>query len=1595
MSSKRSRGRIGILLLVALLSATWLLPAGFAAADEMNPTGAAIDFQDAATATNGWQADNQYQLAADDGALKVQGNKNDIWAAFNYQFSSALDISQHPYVSVKVKAERDLNFSLYLWDAAQQYSYPKVTPIEVVHSGRFTEMTFDFTGQALDLSSITTIALIVNPATGFQGTFWIDDLKLGDQAVVAPNMTNVEPQSAPINAPEQTVKLRGIRNALGGSEPISLTAASSDPTLVPDPTIDNGGGGTATLHYAPSPDRYGTAIVTITAASGSGSRDFRFDVDIQRNEAPSMTAIGVQDLKAGQPYSVPLTGIDDGNSGARQQLTLTAVSSAPSVVPDPAIDYRSDDRYGTLTLSPPAGASGEADITVTVQDDGGTAAGGADTVSRTFHVRVFDSLNRPPTIGTIQDVVIDEDGTVSVPVTGLADGDGGTQQLTVTAVSSNPSVLPNPNVQYAPGDAAAALTLAPAAGATGEADVTVTVTDNGANGHNNGNLSAQTTFQVKVRTPPLLGLTENFDDGTFSDRWGNNGNDGVHTLSVQDGVLRIAVDKGNYPWAGLWYSLPKEMDLSENPYFSIKMKMDQPTKDVTLFLWDANGKYTTGTPGAITKTVTGDMTQYEYDFHDHFNSADGSKVDPTRITALMWTFAPAESNWKGTFYFDDLQVGDEADMPPISAAIDDIPDVTLSLGAGEQTIGLTGIGDGTGHTNGVTLTAVSSNATLVPDPTAGEPSSDGTATLRFTPATGQTGSADITVTASAVGTASTAKTFKVTVLDPSGSTPVQVDIDRGQTYQTMDGMGGFVSSGDQESKIDTLVNLANDLGVSIARFGVIDNDFEPVNDNSDPNSANYGAFNTDAIPWRTMLAYKERTGVDKFILTMWSPAWWLKTNKWVNAQDWAQDNRIDPAYYDEYAEELVAIVKTIKEKTGIDLYAISLQNEPEFNEPYASAQVSPAEYRDLLKAVGPRFEAEGLQTKIFMPEALPAQGHIADYVQAVNSDPAAAPYADILAIHNYDTDGIHVGGPGADGWKSIYQLSRQSPVKKVWMSETSGMAGDWTGAMTLAANIYQSLYYGNASAWVFWDMNDNFNTEGKRNSLFAVSEQFYKYIQPGAVRISAESQASDVLSLAFEDAEKHRFTTVLINSGTEDRFVSLKGTDLPSSYEAYLSSRGRSFQRLADVTDGTVLLPAGSVLTLYSGQELPPPSGDSEPPAAPAGLTATANPDGTVTLQWSASTDNVGVTGYNVYIGTQKANGAPIAGTTWQATGLAASTAYTFAVKAVDAAGNESAAGQPQTVTTAAGPPAEGGGALAYSPFDGTDGVLNGLDDGSGWAEPWTVQNGDTTLPGYAVEHDSPLAYPPLSHNGGYASGGSSYLTAYRTPDRQTAFRDYTTEDDRIGKPGTTLYYSALVRVDQDTTDDVDVGLGSFVSPVVSAGSYGAASQADGTAYWSLKLGDQTVRTNHPVTVGEAALLVVKVTFGDGATEASLYVDPPTLGGAEPSEPDARATMSASLTFRQLSFIAGNQPGVASVDEVRIGSDFAGVTPAADVPPEQPSPDVTGDGLVNIGDLTAVATAFGKPEAYRAQLDANRDGKVDIVDIDFVASALFGWNSAP
>jgi glucose/arabinose dehydrogenase len=130
---------------------------------------------------------------------------------------------------------------------------------------------------------------------------------------------------------------------------------------------------------------------------------------------------------------------------------------------------------------------------------------------------------------------------------------------------------------------------------------------------------------------------------------------------------------------------------------------------------------------------------------------------------------------------------------------------------------------------------------------------------------------------------------------------------------------------------------------------------------------------------------------------------------------------------------------------------------------------------------------------------------------------------------------------------------------------------------------------------------------------------------------------------------------------------------------------------------------------------------DDQPPSAPTGFTTGNVAGSSVDASWTASTDNIGVTGYEVRSGSSvlKAVGNV---TSTTVTGLACNTAYTLTVVARDAAGNVSAPSNARTFTT---PSCSGGVPSSITTIS------------SGWTIPWGIAwmpDGQTAI---ATERDS------------------------------------------------------------------------------------------------------------------------------------------------------------------------------------------------------------------------------------------------------------------
>ncbi len=131
---------------------------------------------------------------------------------------------------------------------------------------------------------------------------------------------------------------------------------------------------------------------------------------------------------------------------------------------------------------------------------------------------------------------------------------------------------------------------------------------------------------------------------------------------------------------------------------------------------------------------------------------------------------------------------------------------------------------------------------------------------------------------------------------------------------------------------------------------------------------------------------------------------------------------------------------------------------------------------------------------------------------------------------------------------------------------------------------------------------------------------------------------------------------------------------------------------------------------------------DTQAPTAPTGLAASGTTSITTNLTWTASTDNVGVTGYDVYQGAAVI--ATVASTSYGVIGLSAGTAYTFSVKAKDAAGNVSASSNVVNVTTLI-PDVQAPTAPTSLAASGTTSTTTNLS--------WTASNDNVGVTGYDV----------------------------------------------------------------------------------------------------------------------------------------------------------------------------------------------------------------------------------------------------------------------
>lgn len=239
---------------------------------------------------------------------------------------------------------------------------------------------------------------------------------------------------------------------------------------------------------------------------------------------------------------------------------------------------------------------------------------------------------------------------------------------------------------------------------------------------------------------------------------------------------------------------------------------------------------------------------------------------------------------------------------------------------------------------------------------------------------------------------------------------------------------------------------------------------------------------------------------------------------------------------------------------------------------------------------------------------------------------------------------------------------------------------------------------------------------------------------------------------------------------------------------------------------------------------------------------------------------------------------------------------------------------------------------LAYDGFEYADSsALDQKSSGWGWRAEWYVQAGDTSFPGYNVLSGDPLAFDGLAQNGIHARGGTNGYNNWREFDASSDGRaaGFLT-DGKLGKAGTTLYFSAMLRKEEATDEETEMLLrtpwccdGNWIG----FGYSGQESNDGGKRYWSLRIDSTVYRTDQEVAVGSTAFFVLKLTFTESSTTADLFINPTDLGSLEPSTPTVSASADRLFRFNAVCMQTTSGGPQWSMDELRLGVSYASVTP--------------------------------------------------------------------
>lgn len=274
-------------------------------------------------------------------------------------------------------------------------------------------------------------------------------------------------------------------------------------------------------------------------------------------------------------------------------------------------------------------------------------------------------------------------------------------------------------------------------------------------------------------------------------------------------------------------------------------------------------------------------------------------------------------------------------------------------------------------------------------------------------------------------------------------------------------------------------------------------------------------------------------GCTTFVSTAWSPPAWMKSNG-----DVAHGGNLAREHYRDFAEYLAEYVKIYRDQHGIEIFAISPANEPDFTPDYSSCAWTGAQFAEFYREhLGPVWERECLGALIFGPELVRFSDAALEDYRDFLLDRESARYLDIVALHGYEN-------------LEVARLdSRFVGDRRVWMSEL-GIIGSrhykldpsMSDGLEVAQRVHDYLTVAQVNAFIyFWGIScltdhnaalveldlETFTWRPAKRAF--TLGNFSRFVRPGSRRFEASIDGSvSVAASAYRDPEG-RAVIVLVN----------------------------------------------------------------------------------------------------------------------------------------------------------------------------------------------------------------------------------------------------------------------------------------------------------------------------------------------------------------------------------------------------------------------------------------------------------------------------------